>query len=232
MSNTIAHLVVANRILSRNPKIARNLDAYYLGAIAPDTIGSKKDCTRNDKKLAHLREGIADAEWLDDDKMAVFNERIDRFVATYICDEAIRENQKDFNIGYLVHLLTDKWNHKTVRQLLLKIANANGVRECDKEFFHMCVNDLEALDGYLLEKYPEIGSLFLSLGDKTLYSLSGYIEKEYIAKSIHWWREEYLPRIKTRELKYISSCDIDIFVDFACDNILRELEEYKSAPCS
>ena len=55
MSNTIAHLAVAAEILKLNPLLIKNKSAYYLGAIAPDTIGSKPNVTRNDKKIVHLR---------------------------------------------------------------------------------------------------------------------------------------------------------------------------------
>ena len=41
MSNTIAHLAVAAEILKLNHLMIINKSAYYLGAIAPDTIGIK-----------------------------------------------------------------------------------------------------------------------------------------------------------------------------------------------
>ena len=41
MSNTIAHLVVANKILREYPALVHNVEAFYLGSVAPDTIGSK-----------------------------------------------------------------------------------------------------------------------------------------------------------------------------------------------
>lgn len=227
MSNTIAHLAVAKKILSKNITTINNHYAYYLGAIAPDTISSKPNYTRNDKKAVHLRDGISDIEWLDNQKMKIFHQRISDFVTLHICDSSLQKGQRDFNIGYLVHLLTDKYNHKTIRQSLLKVAKENNVAETDREFFNMCVNDLEASDNYLLNKYTDIGALFLDLIERPVeFCLDGYIEKEYIKKSFDWWQTEYLSSISNRKLKYISENDIDNFIENASDNIILELKSY------
>lgn len=258
MSNTIAHLAVARKILLEwqrcNNKymnsnaisnqssnmtdiimlIQSNSAAYYLGAVAPDTIGSKPDCAREDKRRVHLREDIRDSEWLLDEKMAIFDNRVADFVNAHIrtlentVESQNAGEQIAFNIGYLVHLLTDKWNHKTIRQALLKVAKENSVQESDREFFHMCVNDLEALDNYLLNQYPEINDLFFKLVEiPAKCGLEGYIEQEYIAKSMNWWKNDYLVSVKTRDLKYITEADIETFIDVAANEIVRELKAYE-----
>lgn len=225
MSNTIAHLAVASEILKLNNNLIKNEYAYYLGAVAPDTIGSKPDVTRNDKKIVHLREDISDIDWLNDECMEIFNSRVINFVNEYINND-IDKNQRDFNIGYLVHLLTDKWNHKTIRQKMLKYAKEIGVMEKDKDFFYMMINDLEALDNYILENNDYIQSIYnMITKDEVKYDLSGYIEKEYISKSISWWNNEYLLGIKSKELKYLKNEDIDEFIIVSSKNIVKELEE-------
>lgn len=55
MSNTIAHLAVANEILRLKNDLIKNEYAYYLGAVAPDTIGSKPNVTRNDNKIFYFK---------------------------------------------------------------------------------------------------------------------------------------------------------------------------------
>lgn len=227
MSNTIAHLVVAKKILSKNITMIDNPYAFFLGTIAPDTISSKPNYTRCDKKMVHLRDEIADTAWLDNQKMKIFDQRISDFITLHIRNGLLQKGQRDFNIGYLVHLLTDKYNHKTVRQSLLKVAKENHIAETDREFFNMCVNDLEALDKYLLNKYIDIGALFTNLTERPVeFCLDGYIEKEYIKKSFDWWRTEYLSSISNRKLKYISANDIDNFIENASDNIILELKGY------
>lgn len=266
MSNTIAHLAVARKIFLAlqdyvqtydiaNNDVTTNVDiksiikivaeypdAYYLGTVAPDAIGSKPECTREDKRRVHLREDIRDSQWLLDEQMSIFDKRVDEFVKKYINSDHIAETEGDnesseekqheqqqisFNVGYLVHLLTDKWNHKTIRQMLLKAANANGVAESDREFFHMCVNDLEALDYYLLNKYPDVKQLFFDMVDKPAnYYLAGYVEKEYIEGSKNWWKNQYFSSIQTRELKYITEADIEHFIEAASHEIIQEVAQY------
>ena len=223
MSNTIAHLAVADRILKEYPALVHNVAAFYLGSVSPDTIGSKVGCSRDDKKRVHLRDGIRDAEWLNNEKMDLFKNRIHHFVDEHISN--LDGNQRDFNIGYLVHLLTDEWNHRTIRQSMLKKANAMNVLESDREFFYMMANDLEALDNYLLNNNEEIREILARLLNQgAQYALAGYIEKEYIEESIQWWSNSYLVNIKKRELKYICEADISDFIDIATQEILAEIK--------
>ena len=223
MSNTIAHLAVANRILKEHPSLVHNVAAFYWGSIAPDTIGSKVGCSRDDKKRVHLRDGIRDIEWLNNEEMCLFKNRIQRFVDEHISNSD--GSQRDFNIGYLVHLLTDEWNHRTIRQTMLKKANAMNILESDREFFYMMTNDLEALDNYLLNSNEEIGEILARLlSQGAQYALEGFIEKDYIDRSIQWWSNTYLVNIKQRTLKYISEADITDFVDIATQEILAEVK--------
>lgn len=224
MSNTIVHLAVANEILKMEDSLVKNKCLFFIGSIAPDTIGSKLNVTRNDKKRVHLREGISDLDWLNIENMQIFNTRINIFFNNYIKNER-DENQKDFNLGYLVHLLLDKWNHKTIRQKMLVFAKNNKVKENDKEFYYMMNNDLEAFDNYILEYYEDIKDLFNVISNKKVeYYLSGYIEKEYLEKSILWWKNEYLSNIKEKKLKYLSYKDINDFIKISSIEIVKEIK--------
>lgn len=223
MSNTIAHLAVAREILLQSPALVTDAHAYYLGTLAPDTISSKPGCLREDKKYVHLRQDIRDADWLTEEKMSLFQSRIAEFAENHIQNNP-DSARRDFAVGYLVHLLTDKWNHKTIRQQMLRIANGVGVQETDRAFFHMMTNDLEALDQYLLTRNPQLRQLFADLtGTPVTVSLPGYIETEYLQASIQWWQTTYLPNIQARKLLYISTPDIDTFVELSSREILREL---------
>ncbi len=224
MSNTIAHLAVAKEILDKRPDLVQNQRAFYLGILAPDTIASKPDAVKEDKKRVHLRENIRDAQWLEPEQMEIFMDRVSEFVRVHITEEKDAD-QHDFNMGYLVHLLTDKCNHGTIRQKLLKKAAERGIVSADREFYYMCVNDLEALDFYLLETRPEFGELFEGLRSaKAEYGLPGYIEKEYIDGSMWWWTNKYLPGIRERQLLYIETGDIDEFIAYSAGKIEEELK--------
>lgn len=223
MSHAVAHLAVANRILQAYPGLVRNTEAFYLGSIAPDAIESKPGCSRSDKKRVHLRDGIKDAQWLTDEKMCLFKSRIRQFADEHISGASV--GQRDFNMGYLVHLLTDEWNHRTIRQTLLALANARKVADPEEASLHWMTNDLDALDSYLLSSNREIAEVLeLLLRRGAQYALAGYIEKEYIEGSIQWWRNSYLPSIGQREAKYISEADMEDFVSLAAGEIVKELK--------
>ncbi len=224
MSNTVAHIAVAFEIAKNFEHFIHNVNAFYLGCIAPDSISSKKNCTRYDKKKVHLREDISDLKWLENECMELFNSRIKEFVYKNIKSKNIDTYQKDFNLGYLVHLLTDKEHHKTIRQIMLRHALREKVKEDDKQFFYMLKNELEALDQYLLDTRSEVRDIFNGILYKSqLFDLPGYVEKELLEKSIIWWKKEYIPLIKLRKLKYLSKEDINIFIENSSQEIIKEL---------
>jgi len=228
MSNTIAHLAVARELLKKCPNLIHNERAYYLGTLAPDTIGGKPDYKREDKKKVHLREDIPDTKWLEPELMAIFTERVNAFAQEHIVNESDAD-QRDFNIGYFVHLLTDKYNHETIRQKLLKKAIERGDVSSVREFYHASGsgrgNDVEALDSYLLESHPELGDLFSELSSKEIdYCLPGWIEKQYMKNSIWWLNNHYLPGIKEQELLYLATEDMEEFITYSVSKIAEELK--------
>lgn len=221
MSNTIAHIAVAKGVLNKRPDLVQNKRAYYLGALAPDAILGVPGSTAEDKKRVHLRAGIPDDRWFEPDQIAIFTERVQEFVREHIINET-DGSQRDFNMGYIVHALTDKCNHRFICPKVLKKANEMGLGFAD--YCNMCVNDLEALDVYLLEKYPELGELLDELiSTKAEYGLSGWIEKEHVSSAMWWVSNKYLPGIKNRKIKYITMADIEEFVPYSVEKILEEL---------
>lgn len=224
MANTLAHLAIAQRILALRPQLVEYRDSFYMGTIAPDSIESKVGAVRDDKKLVHLRLGITDMEWLQPDKMAIFDRRLEDFISYFIYRER-DARQRDFCIGYLVHLMTDKINHGSMRLRILNELIKQGYEDGKWPFILKVLNELEALDNYLLRSRPETAELFYRLMELPVeHYLPGMIEKEYIAKSLSWWKGEYIPQIATRKAEIVEDHEIDDFVTLASDTILRELE--------
>lgn len=224
MSNTLAHLAVAYRILEERPGLVRYRDSFYLGTIAPDAIESKEGAVRDDKKLVHLRLGITDMEWLEPDKMAIFDRRLKDFVPYYIYKEK-DPRQRDFCIGYLVHLMTDKINHGTVRKNILEALKPQGIVDGKWPFILKVLNELEAMDYYLLQSRPEVSDIFYSIMSQPVeHGLTGLIEKDYLEKSKLWWKNEYIPRIAERRAEIMEKHEIDEFIETAVNDILFQLE--------
>ncbi len=224
MANTLAHLAVAQKILSMRPELVRHKNSFYLGNIAPDSIESKEGVVRDDKKLVHLRLGITDMEWLEPDKMAVFDERLDAFIKQYFYGESDAQ-QRDFILGYIVHLIIDKLHHGIVRLSILKRLQPEGYEDGTWPFIHRVLNELEAMDDYLLRTRPEVTAIFDSLMSMPVEnSLPGLIEKEYIEKSQRWWRNEYIPQISHRVANVCAMREIDEFIELAADAIVPILD--------
>lgn len=221
MANTIAHLAVAQKVLEAKPELVSLKFNYYLGTIAPDAIDSKVGAMRDDKKKVHLRTGISDKEWLKPEKMLIFDRRLDGFIKESIIEED-DEHHRDFSVGYLVHLLTDKYNHATIRQRILREFDSDG----DKSLIPSFVNELEAMDCYLIRGTPELSALFYTIMELPIINcMPGYIEAEYLEKSLKWWKYQYIPQIATREPKILQYREIDEFISGATDYILKELEK-------
>lgn len=221
MANTIAHLAVAQKVLEARPQIVSLKYNYYLGTIAPDAIESKAGALRDDKKLVHLRMGISDKDWLKPDKMRIFDRRLDDFIRESILEED-DVHHRDFSIGYLVHLLTDKYNHATIRQRILREFDSEG----DKNLIPVFVNELEALDCYLIRGTPELSALFYTIMELPVVNcMPGYIEAEYLEKSLKWWKAQYIPQIATRKSKILQNHEIDEFISGATEYILEELDK-------
>lgn len=224
MANTIAHIAVAHTVLSQRPDLVKDKNKYYLGSIAPDSIESKPGAVRDDKKKVHLRLGISDMEWLKPEKMRIFDRRLEEFIKESITDEE-DDHHRDFAIGYLVHLLTDKINHGTVRLRILNELIPKGFEDGKWNFIHQVLNELEALDWYLLRSRPKLSELFYTVMALPVENrMPGYIEPEYLEKSLKWWKAEYVPQISQRKANIVETHEIDDFVELASQEILKELE--------
>lgn len=223
MANSIAHLAVAKKVLEARPELVSLKYNYYLGTIAPDAIESKEGALRDDKKLVHLRMGISDNDWLRPDKMAIFNRRMEDFIRESIIEED-DTHHRDFSIGYLVHLLTDKINHATVRQTILKVVAPDGSGGSRKHV-PVFINELEAMDCYLIRSTPELSALFYTIMEMPVINcMPGYIEAEFLEKSLKWWKAEYIPQIATRKPEILKPEDIDKFINEAAEHIVSELD--------
>lgn len=223
MANTIAHLAVAQKVLAERPELVSLKFNYYLGTIAPDAIDSKVGAVRDDKKMVHLRLGISDRDWLKPDVMRLFDRRVEEFARESILEED-DPHHRDFSIGYLVHLLTDKVNHATIRQTILKVIDKDKTGG-DKSHIPVFVNELEGMDCYLIRNKPELSALFYTVMELPVRNcMPGFIEAEYMEKSLKWWKYEYIPRIATRNPEILRPEDIEDFVSQAAEYILKELD--------
>ena len=233
MAGTITHLIIAKEILNRIKESIDNPDAFLLGNIAPDAIYSKINLTKEDKKRAHLRSDISDINWLEEAKMDVFNKRVRSFIEENI----IKKDHHDLYLGYVVHLLTDAYNHKTIRQELIPIASDLGIKENDKGFYHLSMNEIDAMDAYFREKDQQIEEVINRLYEiAPNYEVVGYITKDELKRSTDWIKNVYLNHIQSKKPKYLSyermdafkiDCVNTIITQLSNDSLFPKIWEYK-----
>jgi len=220
-------VAVAQEIRRRRPDLVEHTVSYLIGNIGPDSIESKAGAVRDDKKLVHLRLGITDMEWLRPEKMAIFDRRLEDFFSYFICRET-EPRQRDFCIGYLVHLITDKINHGSMRLRILRALEKQGYEDGKWPFILKVLNELEALDYYLLKSRPETAALFYRLMELPVeHYLPGMIEKAYLEKSLVWWKDQYIPQIAGRKAEIVEMHEIDDFVELAAERIIEILDTLK-----
>lgn len=96
MAQPMMHLLIADKIYTENSSSIRSYSDFLLGSIAPDAVHVNKNYTREIKDISHYR---------FDSKSHI------SYFDTFINEYHTSEN-KDFVVGYLVHLLSDLiWYH-------------------------------------------------------------------------------------------------------------------------
>ena len=143
MASAIIHICVAKKV---NEKLKRNEKDFYLGAIAPDLtkhVGLPK--TYSHFLLGTLKDDVPN---------------IEMFVNKYK-----NELNKDFELGYLVHLYTDKlWFNGFLDNLVLndniKLLDGTIVKVKQNELSSLIYNDYTSLNVDLIDYYDLDLSLF------------------------------------------------------------------------
>lgn len=142
MASAIIHLAVAKEI---EPYInIKNKKDYYLGSIAPDMskhVGKKKN-------MSHFL--IPNTEIPDIEKFKI------KYPKFY---------QNDFDLGYYIHLFTDKiWTEdflpKLIKNNSVKLKNGNKINLSKEELKKLIYQDYTNLNIKVIEKYNMDLSLF------------------------------------------------------------------------
>lgn len=143
MASSIIHICVAKKI---NEKLKMNEKLLFLGSIAPDVakhIGESK--VKGHFLNNSLKDDVPD---------------INQFLALYKT-----ELNKPFDLGYFVHLYTDKlWLDKFISSLVVnnsvKLVDGTIVQLSKEEIRHLIYNDYVNINIELIDKYNLDLSLF------------------------------------------------------------------------
>lgn len=143
MASAVIHLAVA-KALEKELKITNRKD-YYLGSIAPDIA---KQIGRT-KKESHF----------------LYNEKEDVPNIKMFTDKYPNFYQKDFDLGYYIHLFADKlWFDKFLRELVqsnsVKLIDGSIIYSTEEELSKLIYSDYTNLNISVIEEYNMDLSLF------------------------------------------------------------------------
>lgn len=209
MAQPMMHLLIADALYQNKSLSIDSYGEYLLGSIAPDAVHVREDYSRELKDLSHYN-------FNSHSQLTHF----DNFLKKYKTLE-----NKDFTLGYLVHLISDMvWYH--IVRVPFKLNYANGLSH------HMSMNeayyyDCEQID-YVLCSDNACSNIIQNLKHSISYSLEGMIE----ANHVELWKQQFLIKYENKvthenKTRYLSEYQIRDYIlkcQDLCLNYLREVQ--------
>lgn len=167
MAQPMMHLLIADKIYAENSGSIHLYGDFLSGSIAPDAVHVKENYTRELKDISHYG----------------FNSKshiscFDTFINEYSTSE-----NKDFVIGYLVHLLSDMiWYHSVRVPFKEEFLKAPMQNMSMNEAYYADCEQIEQLM-FLEKNAPRI---IEALNSGKAYSLAGLID----AEDVMVWKEK------------------------------------------
>ena len=208
MAQPMMHLLIADKIYSEKSGSILSYGDFLLGSIAPDAVHVKKNYTRELKDISHYR-------FSSKSHISYFD--------TFFDEYSISEN-KDFVVGYLVHLLSDMiWYHSVRVPFKEEFRKAPLQNMSMNEAYYADCEQLEQVM-FLEKNAPHI---IAALNRGKAYSLEGLID----AEDVKAWKEKLILDYNNKKstllhTKYISEQHIrDYIANCAgqCTEYLRYL---------
>ena len=167
MAQPMMHLLIADKIYTEKSVSIHSYGDFLLGSIAPDAVHVKENYTREQKDISHYR----------------FNSEspINYFDPFY--NQYHKSENKDFVVGYLVHLLSDMiWYHSVRKPFKEKFLKAPSQNMSMNEAYYADCEQIEQV--MFLEKNAPC--IIEAINRGKAYSLEGLID----AEDVIVWREK------------------------------------------
>lgn len=213
MAQPMMHLLIADKIYTEKASSIYSYGDFLLGSIAPDAVHVKENYTREIKDISHYR---------FDSKSHI------SYFDTFF-DEYYTSENKDFVVGYLVHLLSDMiWYHSVRVPFKKEYQKAPLQNMSMNEAYYADCEQIEQL--MFFEK--NASRIIETIDGGKAYSIEGLID----AKDVKAWKEKLIFDYNNRknisiQTKYISEQHIrDYIADCAkeCTEYLRRLPYFQS----
>lgn len=205
MAQPMMHLLIADNIYGEKPGSFRSYGDFLLGSIAPDAVHMRADCTKEMKRISHYR-------FTSENPISHF----DGFFDEYHTPE-----NRDFVIGYLVHLLSDMIWYPSVRVPFKE--SFSQAPDPD-----MPMNEVYYADcGQIQERLFWDGNaprIIDGIREGKAYSLEGMID----AGSVSAWRDKLIRQYSGRrdiipDTKYISERQVRDYMTGCTEECIRYL---------
>ena len=213
MAQPMMHLLIADKIYTENVISIHSYGDFLLESIAPDAVHVKENYTREIKDISHYK---------FDSKSHI------SYFDTFF-DEYYTSENKDFVVGYLVHLLSDMiWYHSVRVPFKKEFQKAPLQNMSMNEAYYADCEQIEQL--MFFEK--NASRIIETINKGNAYSLEGLID----AEDVRAWKEKFIFDYNNRknisiQTKYISEQHIrDYIADCAkeCTEYLRRLPYFQS----
>ncbi len=202
MAQPMMHLLIADKIYTEKSGSILSYGEFLLGSIAPDAVHMREDCTKEQKRISHYR-------YTSESPISHFD--------TLFNEYSTSEN-KDFVLGYLIHLLSDMIWYHSVRAPFKERFSQATLRELSmNEAYYVDCEQIEELM-YWEENAPRIIN---GLKESKAYSLDGMID----AESVRAWKEKLI-------LDYNNKRNIHPHTQYISEQHVRDYIEDCSKECS
>ena len=194
MAQPMMHLLIADKIYTKESGTILSYGEFLLGSIAPDAVHMREDYTRERKRISHYK-------YNSESPISYFDTFFDEYAAA--------EN-KAFVLGYLVHLLSDMiWYHSVRVPFKGKFLQAPSQDMSLNEAYYADCEQIEELL-FWEEKAPLIIN---SIKESKAYSLGGIID----AESVEAWKERLIFAYNDKRdilphTQYISELDVRDYI--------------------
>ena len=206
MALPMLHLLIADKIYTEKFSSIHSSGEFLLGSIAPDAVHAKENYTREIKNISHYK-------FYGKDHINYF----DTFINEYHTSE-----NKDFVVGYLVHLLSDMIWLRSIRiPFEEKFLRAPSQNISMNEAYYADCDQIEQL--LFLEK--NASRIIEAINKSKAYSLEGLID----AEDVKAWKDKLIFGYNNKKntflhTKYISEQQVRNYIV----NCASECTEYLS----
>ena len=235
MPGTLIHLEIADNLYNiLGNDVINNLPLFFSGNIAPDAIHAKKDYQRADKIHTHLCDGIHSYGYGYPDVAKIFMNRVNEFIEKYYLTAG---DDKDLYLGYVVHLLADKFEMFSACKRLANLFIDNEANPDEPEFQKIladevntgCHRDFLTKDAqsfdFLAHEYKFKHNVVGILEAVWNYEVKDYICSEEINISKRW----YINTVFNREVNQTNALNYDHnivvqYIDITTTKIIEQLQ--------